>query len=102
LTACQRSGKLTPYPFSIGRSVPMAPAFQFCRASQRSWKMLLLAIAALGCAAPVAAQAPPFISFEAKDAGKGRSQGTVATCINQNGTVAKITAATPDATYCCA
>ena len=47
----------------------------------------MLAIAALGCAAPVAAQAP-FISFQAKDAGKSGGQGTVATCVNQSGTVA--------------
>src|ERR1035438_5042147 len=49
--------------------------------------MLVLAIAALGCAAPVAAQAP-FIPFQAKDAGKSGGQGTVATCVNQSGTVA--------------
>jgi hypothetical protein len=42
----------------------MAPCCQFCQASRQSWKMLVLAIAALGCAAPVAEQVP-FISFEA-------------------------------------
>ena len=50
--------------------------------------MLVLAIAALGCAAPVDAEAPAFISFEAKDAGQSPNQGTIATCINQGGTVA--------------
>jgi hypothetical protein len=81
-------GNLRPVHSLHGRSVPMAPCCQFCQASRQSWKMLVLAIAALGCAAPVAAQAPPFISFEAKDAGKSGGQGTVATCVNQSGTVA--------------
>lgn len=66
----------------------MAPCCQFCHVSRQSWKMLVLAFAVLGCTVPFAAQAPVLISFEAKDAGRSPNQGTIATCINQSGTVA--------------
>src|SRR5437588_3499300 len=48
------------------------------------------AVIAFCCAAPLAAQTPGFVSFEAKGAGTSIGQGTKAICINRNGTVAGV------------
>lgn len=49
---------------------------------------ILAALLLMACATPFWSQTRTFISFEAKGAGTGIGQGTVATCINSAGTVA--------------
>jgi len=64
----------------------MTPSSRCKARLSQSWKLLSLIIAALCCAAPLAAQT--FTSFDAPDAGHGVIQGTVPWAINQKGVIA--------------
>ncbi len=64
----------------------MTSSSRMAKSRSQSLKLLLLAVSALCCAAPLAAQT--FTSFDAPDAGHGVIQGTVPWAINQHGVIA--------------